>query len=56
MSGFNYSRVKPECLNNVSIGALSEPCMKWIGIKMPDDLSTEKTSKEKEGHSANELA
>ena len=35
MRGCNYSKVVPTPLENVRVGSLSEPCMKWIGLKMP---------------------
>ena len=31
--GFNFSYVTPTPLDNVRIGSLSDPCMKWIGME-----------------------
>ena len=35
--GCNYSKVMPTPLENVRVGVLSEPCMKWIGLRMPTE-------------------
>ena len=43
--GYNFSYVKPTPLDNVRIGSLSVPCMKWIGMqnfKDPEVLSGNK--------------
>ena len=32
VKGFNYSKVTPTKLKNVSLSCLSSSCMKWIGL------------------------
>lgn len=44
--GFNYSKVAPTRLENVRLVSLSEPCMKWIGLKMPKVDQTSQASGE----------
>ena len=45
--GYNYSKVNPEPLNDVSLGIVSESCMKWIGLKVPDNFKATMTKEEK---------
>ena len=40
--GYNYSKNKPTSLKNVRIGALSKPCMKYIGLQIPNGNEQEK--------------